>query len=181
MRRRERLKRIPVFILLLLLIAALAVTAGCGDDGGENAIEGEGRKITEEQGNEEGSKKFNVEGEQGEVTIEVEAEDFTEETLGVPLYPGAEFVPGSGLSGTTTSGEKENTVIGAEFTTADTIQKVVDWYTEALGEATGTMPEGTFWGFQDQEGFLYEVKVEAEEGRVKITIIKMGGSVDIEL
>lgn len=175
------MKRIPIFILLLLLVAALAIAAGCGDDSGGNEIEGEGRKITGEQGAEGEGNKVTVEGEQGQATIEVEAGEYTEETLGVPIYPGAAYVPGSGVNATTTSGDKVNTFMGAEFTTADALKKVSDWYTAALGEADEATPEETVWLFQDSEGMLYLVKVETEEGQVKITINKTGGNIDIDL
>ncbi len=175
------MKKFLIFFLLLLIIAALAVAAGCGDDGGGKAVEGEERKITEEQGEEEGSKKFNVEGEKGEATIELEEEEFTEETLGVPIYPGAEFIPGSGVNSTITSGDKENTFLGAEFVTADPIQKVSEWYTARLGEATEETPEETEWLFQDREGLIYTVNIETTEDGAKITILKIGGDFDIEL
>lgn len=174
------MKRIPIFILLLLMIAALAVAAGCSDNGGEKAVESTERQITEEQSEEGDGKKFTVEGEEGVATIEVEEEDLTQETLGVPIYPGAALVPGSGLSSKTASGEKENTFIGAEFVTGDSMQKVLDWYTEVLGEVTEGAPEENIWLFQDQEGFLHLVKLEIEGDGVKITIFKMGGNVDIE-
>lgn len=181
MERSGRLKKTITLLLMLVLVAVSAFIAGCGNDDGGKTIEDEGRRITVDEREEGESGKVTVEGEQGEATIEVQEEDVTEEALGVPFYPGAEFVPGSGLSSTTASGEKESTFIGAEFVTGDPIQKVVDWYTAALGETDEDTPEVKVWGFQDQEGFMHLVKAEMDGGRVKITIFKMGGNVDIEL
>jgi len=195
------LKKILTLILILVCIATLAFLVGCGDgdDSGKGngdanvAEEGEGqtqviedgeREITVEEPQEEGeSGKVTLEGEDGEeTTIEVQEEAPSEESLGAPIYPNAEYVEGSGVSGTTSSGDKQLNASGAEFTTSDDISKVVSWYRERLGEPMSTSAEVTSWMFQAQEGALTTVIVELfEEGVTKITIAKVSGDIDIDL
>lgn len=195
------MKKILTLILILVCIATLAFLVGCGDgdDSGKGngdanvAEEGEGqtqviedgeREITVEEPQEEGeSGKVTLEGEDGEeTTIEVQEEAPSEESLGAPIYPNAEYVEGSGVSGTTSSGDKQLSASGAEFTTSDDISKVVSWYRERLGEPMSTSAEVTSWMFQAQEGALTTVIVELfEEGVTKITIAKVSGDIDIDL
>ena len=137
----------------------------------------------EEPQEEGGSGKVTLEGEDGEeTTIEVQEEAPSEESLGAPIYPNAEYVEGSGVSGTTSSGDKQLSASGAEFTTSDNISKVVSWYRERLGEPMSTAAEVTSWMFQGQDGAVTTVIVELfEEGVTKITIAKVSGDIDIDL
>jgi len=205
------LKKILIIVLTLCVIATLAFLAGCGggEDGGnksgmesgsaggdvngsdeagndgqdESAEDGE-REITVEEPQEEGgSGKVTLEGENGEeATIEVQEQAPSEEALGAPIYPNAQYIEGSGVSGTTTSGDKELTAAGAEFTTSDDISKVVSWYKGKLGEPMSASAEITTWMFQDQAGAIVTVMVElTTEGTTKITIAKVAGDIDIDL
>ena len=201
------MKKILIMVLTLCVIATLAFLAGCGggEDGGnkssaesdsgisnENGTEGSAeatedgeREITVEEPQEEGeSGKVTLEGDNGEeATIEVQEEVPSEESLGAPIYPNAEYIEGSGVSGTTTSGDKELTASGAEFTTSDDISKVVSWYKGKIGEPMSTSAEISTWMFQDQEGAITTVVVELFEDntKTKITIAKVMGDIDIDL
>jgi hypothetical protein len=196
------LKRIYVFILVLLCVATFALLAGCGKDGdavsvnaesgdaaAENGeeqvevIEEDGKKITVEESQEEGgTDKVTLEGEGGEQsTIEVQDQAPSEEALGAPIYPGSQFTEDSGVSGTTTSGDKQVSVTGAEFTTTDAITKVVEWYKGKLGEPMTSAPETATWMYQGQDGSIVTVIVELFEDRVKITIAKVSGDIDMNL
>ena len=197
------MKKSLVVMFILVLIASLALLAGCsdGDDSGNENGNGNGdvavgeaeeqaqvtedgeRKITvEEPQDGEESDTVTIEGEQGEQsTIEVQEQAPSEEALGAPIYPGSQYVEGSGVSGTTTSGDQQLTASGAEFTTSDTIGEVVSWYTGIMGEPMVTSPEETDWMFQDQEGNIITIIVELFEGKTKITIAKVGGDIDINL
>ncbi|RJP26799.1 MAG: hypothetical protein C4536_15255 [Actinobacteria bacterium] len=196
------MKRILILLVTMACIATLVLLAGCGDSSGKGAgsgggedvgngtgeeqvevIDGEERKITVEEPQEEGeSGKVTLEGENGEeTTIEVEEQVPSEESLGAPIYPGSEYVEGSGVSGTTTSGDKELTASGAEFTTKDDISKVVSWYKGKLGEPMAASPEVTTWMFQGQDKAVTTVIVEPFEGKTKITIAKVSGDVDINI
>ncbi len=173
-------KAIPAILAALSCAALLAAGCGGGGKGQESTPEGE-RRISIEQGDEEGGGKITLEGEEGQSTIEVQEEVPSEESLGAPIYPKAQYVPGSGVSGKTTSGEKEFEVTGAEFTTKDKINKVVDWYKGKLGDPVSKESAETTWIFQDAQGKLTAVIVEQAEGAVKITIGKVSGDIDIKL
>jgi hypothetical protein len=185
------LRKILIMLVITALAASLSVIAGCGGgsgdgeavENGRRVIEDEQRKITvEEPEGEEDSGKVTIEGEQGEqATIEVQGQAPSEEALGASIYPGADYIEGSGVSGTTTSGDKELTASGAEFTTGDAIGKVIDWYKGKLGEPLVNMPEEATWMIQNQDGSITTVIVAIFEGETKITIAKIGGDIDIRL
>lgn len=190
------MKKILILTLVLILAcaASLALLAGCGGNGevSEGAESGgefteltddSGRKITVEEPAEDGETgKVTLEGEGGEQsTIEVQEQAPSEEALGAPIYPGAQYIEGSGVSGTTTSGDQQLTASGAEFTTKDTITKVVEWYKGKLGAPMASAAETTTWMMQDQEGAIVTVIVELYENKVKITIAKVSGDVNIRL
>jgi hypothetical protein len=191
--RSGELKKILVLIVIVACIASLAFIVGCGDDEGGKGngagdeqgqiIDESGRKITVEESQEEGeSSTVTLEGEEGEEsTIEVQEEIPSEESLGAPIYPDSEYVPGSGVSSTTTSGDKKLTASGAEFTTSDDIDEVVNWYKGKLGDPMVATPEETTWMFQDQEGAITSIMVKPFEGKTKITIAKVSGDIDIDL
>ncbi|NPV60569.1 MAG: hypothetical protein HPY75_13040 [Actinobacteria bacterium] len=167
--------------LAVALLCLVILAAGCGR-GGEQSPPAEGeRKIDVEQSGEGGGGKVTLEGEEGQSTIEVQEEVPSEESLGAPIYPKATYVPGSGVSGKTTSGEKEFEVSGAEFTTGDKLSKVVEWYKTKLGDPVSGGSAETTWIFQDTQGKLTAVIVEPADGAVKITIGKVSGDLDIKL
>jgi hypothetical protein len=183
--REREVKTILIVMLAGILAVAAVACAGCGDKGDEQVqvIEEDGRKITVEEPTAEGDPgKVTLEGEQGEQsTIEVQEQAPSEEALGAPLYPASQYVEGSGVSGTTSSGEKQISASGAEFTTADAITKVVNWYKGNLGEPMAASPENTTWMIQGQDGSIVTVIVELYDKEVKITIAKVSGDVDIQL
>jgi hypothetical protein len=199
------MKKTLVIMLILACLTSFVLLAGCGKDekasgetaGSEEAVENtetgageqveitddEGKKITVEESQEEGeSDKVTVEGENGEQsTIEVQDQMPSEETLGVPIYPGSQYVEDTGVSGTTDSNGREVSIVGATFTSNDAITKVVDWYKGKLGQQPmSSTPENTTWMLQTEDGAIITVVVELYEDKVKITIAKVTGSgVDI--
>lgn len=164
-------KLLPVLTIFVLAVTAGAyLFAGCG--GGK---QDEGFKYTVEQTG-EGDKpgKIVVEGgEGGDATLETSETVPTEQDLGVPIYPGSEYVPGSGQALKASRGEGQLFLTGAEFTTSDAFEQVTAFYEEKLkqppSQAEGTVAD---WIFKDEAGQIYLVTVEAIEGKVKITIIK---------
>lgn len=176
------MRKTPALLPLAACLFSLALLAGCGGKGGE-VIEGGGRKITVEEPAAEGdSGVVTLERERGErSTIEVQEQAPSEEALGAPIYPGAQYLEGSGVSGTTTSGEQQVSATGAEFTTADDIARVVDWYRGRLGEPAEASPQNATWMLVGQDGSIVAVIAETFEAEVKITIAKVSGDVDIRL
>ncbi len=70
----------------------------------------------------------------GDVRVSTKKEDINEETLGVPLYPGAQSETPFVIRG---NNEKGSGSFGTfTFTTTDDVDEVVDFYKEKLGENT---------------------------------------------
>lgn len=171
-----------MLLTAIVLVVGLLASAGCGGSD-TKVIEDEGRKITVEETGEGGRPgKVTVEGEDGEATVEVSEQVPTEESLGVPIYPGAAYVPGSGVASKTSSQDKELLLTGAEFTTADAYANVTDFYRAALeldpAQESDTV---TDWLYQEESGQLVLITIEVLEGQVKITINKASGSPDIKM
>jgi hypothetical protein len=161
-------------LLLLALAATLVVAAGCGGDKAKETTvkTPEGEVKVEEEGG-----KVTYETEEGKVTYEGSDKAPSEADLGAPVYPGAEYVEGSGGTTTASGSEGQFAVAGAEFVTGDSYGKVVAFYSEELGaptyEDTGTK-EATWMINVNEESFTV-VTVSEEEGKVKISIGRMAG------
>jgi hypothetical protein len=198
---------LTVILVCLFFVAVIAGCGGNGDAGGgepngagstgieagngdAEAGEGDseepveitdegGKKITVEESQEEGgSGTITLEGEGGEQsTIEVQEQAPSEEALGAPIYPNSQYVEGSGVSGTSTQGDKKITATGAEFTTGDSASKVIGWYKTKLGEPMQSGPETATWMFKDSEEAVITVIIEPFEGKLKITIAKVSGDI----
>lgn len=168
------MKKLLVISLVLGLLAALVAVSGCGKK--ESSVKlpgGEEVKV------EEGGGKVTIEGEGGKTTYEGGEKEPTEKDLGVPIYPGAEFVPGSGGTATATSEGETAVYAGGEWTTEDDFEEVVDWYNKKLGQSALVTSEGgtksAVWlvGGETEKN-ITTVSVEEEGGKVKISIGRMG-------
>lgn len=161
-------------LLLAMLVATLVIAVGCGGSKTEettiNTPEGE-VKVEEKDG------KVTYETEEGKVSYEGSEGAPSEADLGAPVYPGAEYVEGSGGTVTASGEEGGFTTAGAEFVTEDSYAKVVDFYTGKLGapmyEDTSSK-EATWMINEGLESFVV-VTVSEEEGKVKISIGRMEG------
>lgn len=166
------MKKILVMLMLLALVAGLVAIAGCGDDKktvetplGDVTVEEDGGEIT-------------YETEEGDVTYDVSDEAPSEDDLGAPIYSDAEYVPGSGGVVSGSSEEGEFTTAGAEFTTSDSFDDVVEFYTDELGEPL-LMDETTMeatWMTDLSDDSVVTVTVTDEGGEVLIYIGRLGGS-----
>lgn len=165
------MKKSFVVLALLALVATLIISAGCG--GSKTTLKTpEGEVEVEEKDG-----KVTYETEEGKVTYEGSEEAPSEAELGAPVYPGAEYVEGSGGSATATGPEGEFTTAGAEFVTDDSYSKVVDFYTGKLGAPTyqDTSAKEATWMLDVSEESFTVVTVSEEEGKVKISIGRMAG------
>ncbi len=175
------MKRLLVLLMLVALLAGLFVIAGCGDD--KKTVETPFGDVTIEE--EDG--EFSIDGGEGEVTFETDEGDVSyeysdevpsEKDLGAPIYPDAEYVPGSGGVVSGSSEGEEFTTAGAEFTTDDSFDDVVDFYTDEIGEPffmEETTKEAT-WMVEPSAQEIVTVTVTDEDGEVLIYIGRMGGS-----
>jgi len=151
------LKKILAGALTIGLLAAVLQVTGCG------AKTTPGKSGDQAQGAEEGN-----------YTVSEQAP--TEEQLGVPIYPGAQLVPGSG--GVTTSGGSEGDVtnVGAIYETDDGLDEVVAWYTGKLGQPfsqTVTEIRETNWMITPNAALIIVVSVIDKSDRTSISINRM--------
>ncbi|MBC7229472.1 MAG: hypothetical protein H5T74_03650 [Actinobacteria bacterium] len=165
------MRKAAVMLLLLAMAASLVMAVGCG--GSKTTVktpEGEVR-VEEKDG------KVTYETEEGKVTYEGSDKAPSEAELGAPIYPGAEYVEGSGGSATATGPEGEFSTAGAEFMTKDSYSKVVDFYRDKLGEPMyqDTATKEATWMMNVNEESFTVVTVSEENGEVKITIGRMAG------
>jgi len=137
------LRKALILTLALVLVVALIVIVGCsGDDerpadsDDEISIGTYERDITVEDGDGEAS------GQAGE-----EEREPSEEDLGVHIYPGAEYVPGTGVVGYFAAEGGVLWRVQGQWTTADGYDKVVAWYADTLGEQPSDSPStgGVVW------------------------------------
>ena len=151
-----------------LAVTLLAIT-GCGDD--STTIQTPEGEVTIEEG--DGTITF--EGEEGSATISDEPP--TEAELGVDVYPGAEYVPGSGMTMTGGDAEGAGAVVTASFSTSDSYDEVVAWYNDELGqeafELTAEGMQEASWIVGDEETDIITVSVAVEDGEVIILISRV--------
>lgn len=165
------MKKWMIMFLVLGLFMGLLAVAGCGGEAeetssGEVTVGEEGESVT-------------METEEGTVTYEGGEDEPSEEDLGVPIYPGAEYVSGSGGSATATTEEGATLYAGGEWITDNGIDEVVDWYTDKLGDPDYTTSEGgqksVIWMKGDTSDNITTVTITEEDGEVKITIGRISG------
>lgn len=168
------MKKLLVISLILGLFVGMVAVSGCGKKETSVKLPGGEEIQVEEDGG-----KVTVGTEEGETTYESGEEEPTEKDLGVPIYPDADYVPGSGGTASATSGGETTVYAGGEWTTKDDFDEVVDWYSDELGEPTYTSSEaGTkeaVWIVgDDMEKNITTVTVTEEGGKVKISIGRIG-------
>jgi len=166
------LKKALILLMLLGLVVSLVAIAGCGDK--KTTIKTpEGDVTVEEDGGE-----VTYETDEGDVTYDVSDDAPTEDELGAPIYPDADYVPGSGGTSTATGPEGDFMAAGAEFTTSDSYDDVLSFYKDELGEPMiedSAMKE-TSWMMEEGDGSIVTVTVTDEGGEVLIYIGRMGGN-----
>jgi len=167
------LKKVIVILMLLGLVAGLLTVTGCGDKEETTVKTPFGDVTVEEDGGE-----VTYETDEGDVTYDVSDEPPSEAELGAPIYPDAEYVPGSGGTATVTGEEGEFMQAGAEFTTSDSFEDVLDFYTDELGEPFFQDPTTgeTTWMFDVGEDSATVVTISEDGGEVLISIYTMAGA-----
>ena len=144
------MRKALVLTLALLLIMALMAVVGCGGDDEEPAdtddeisIGTYEREIDVEEGDEETSSQA------GE-----EEREPSEEDLGVSLYPGAEYIEGTGIVGYFAAEGGYLWRVEGHWTITDGYDDVIAWYTDNLGEQPSESPStgGVIWKLTDPSG-----------------------------
>ncbi len=166
------MKRFLLLVLALGLVISVVALAGCGKK--ETTIKTPEGEVTVKEG--EGG-ELTIRGEEGETTYKMSEEAPSEEELGVPIYPGAEYVVGSGGSVKSTSEGEEVTTASGQFTTGDDIEEVISWYRDRLGAPMieNASPREVSW-MKSGEDYFVTVSVNEEEGKTTISIARFSGT-----
>jgi hypothetical protein len=166
-----------VLLFIMALVAGLLAIAGCGDDKTTVKTPFGDVEVSEEDG------EFTIEGEEDSVTFETEEGDYTyegsekpptEAELGVAVYPDADYVQGSGVTGTATTPEGQITTATAEFTTSDSFDDVVSFYEGELGQPLyiSTSAGEANWTADMGDGSFLSVNVTTDGGETGIIIVR---------
>lgn len=166
------LRRLTAVVLCLGLISLLVFMAGCGKK--ESSIKTPEGEISVE---ESGEGKVTFKSEEGETTYEASEKAPTEEELGAPIYPGAEYVPGTGGTVKGTNEGETITTTGGQFATDDDFDKVISWYKSKLGAPVyeSTSPKEASW-MKSSDQDIVTVSVNEEDGKTTITIARLSGT-----
>lgn len=158
-----------LIILFMLSIFAMLLIAGCGSNSTKQTIDTDQGEITVEQG--DGSSQYQMGDTKTEVGKEKEP---TADDLGIPIYDGAEYVPGSGIPANISNPDGTYSMVVGEFTTADSLSRVTGWYAGKLGEPGIKTDTQVTWLFKRDDGVTTsDVTLKVEEGKVKITIYRL--------
>jgi len=167
------LRKALILTLALALVVAIMVVVGCGgddekpaDSGDEISIGTYERDITVEEGDGEAS------GQAGEEEREPSKED-----LGVPIYPGAEYVAGTGIVGYFAAEGGVLWRVQGQWTTADDYDDVIAWYIDALGEQPSDSPStgGVVFRLTDPSGTDSTILYIVPQGdKVLLDIYRVG-------
>jgi hypothetical protein len=168
------MKKALIFLMLLGLAAGLLAVTGCGSNDQTNKTPAGETRVEEDK---DGG-KVTYQTEEGDVTYDVSDRPPTEEELGAPIYPGADYVPGSGGVVKSSGPEGEFSTAGAEFKTEDGYEDVVGYYSDKLGAPMyedASTKEATWMINLAEESFTV-VTVSVEDGGVVISIGRMAGT-----
>ncbi len=168
------MRKMILAVMLSFLVLSLMVAAGCGDS---ETIETPGGSVQVEQGS--GDDKIVIEEGDESATLEQLEEAPSEEDLGAPIYPGAEFdAENSGIVNYS-SGDASAFSGTARFVTTDSFNTVVDWYRGELGEPASITSETADWLLGDiSTGNYTAVHIEKDDGATKIDISHMAASLN---
>jgi hypothetical protein len=164
-----QVRKALILLMMLGLIAGLVALSGCGSDkttvklpsGEEYSVE------------EDGSGSYSVETGEGDYQYDVTDEAPSEAELGVPIYPGADYVPGSGGTFSGTGPEGESALASAQFTTKDSYDEVVAFYTGELGAPLfeDASLEEASWVLGTDQSRATSLTVTNEGGQILIYIV----------
>jgi hypothetical protein len=187
MRGRRSLNRGKIAaILVLAVLLSGTLLSGCG----KNRQEEEKEEVQQPQVSVEkvdesgGSVVFEGTGPSGEPAqgrVDVRKERPTEEDLGAPVYPKAQYSQDSGTDATVSAGDKELRIVAADFVSGDPYRTVVEWYRKKLGEPLMSLAEETTWIKSGGERSMVTVAVRVQEGKTWINIRRLTGDLELPL
>jgi hypothetical protein len=165
------LKKVLIMMLALGLAIGLLAVVGCGSN--KTTVKTpEGNVTVDESG---GDSEVTYGGE----TYKSSDKAPTEAELGAPVYPGADYVEGSGGSGSITSEGGVLSGASGEFTTSDSFDQVVAYYKGKMGEPMleeTTGEKTAYWLVSKGEETTTTVTVSIQGGKILITLASFGGA-----
>jgi hypothetical protein len=177
--------RIATILVLTVLLSGILL-AGCGKKAQSEGQEETGQpQVSVEKVDESGgSVVFEGTGPSGEPAqgrVDVRKERPTEEDLGAPVYPKAQYSQDSGTDATVSAGGKELRIVASDFVSGDPYRTVVEWYRKKLGEPLISLAEETTWIKSGGERSMVTVAVRHQEGKTWINIRRLTGDLDLPL
>jgi hypothetical protein len=160
------MKRAVVLLALGLMALSLLAAAGCGEKKAATTTE---EKVTVSEDKDGGEVTPN--SEKGETNEEWADKPPTEEQLGLPTYPGAEYMKRSGGVAFSQEDGKIRSAV-ADFTTSDPFDNVVSWYQARLGAPTLLLASGAQWTIGVDEEYIRTVILNVEGGKTRISLAR---------
>lgn len=118
--------------------------------------------------------KARVETPMGEIRVEA-TDKLNPESVGVPVYPGAARDRDNAGGALVDIGDKQFSVVGASFTTSDSVQQVRDFYHERLPHWIFTQKHGMGTEIEmSRDGYKRIVAIDERHGRTHIGIVSFG-------
>ena len=157
--------RSQVTLSVLFLLLAVVLAVGCGGKGGMKATP------VEDGG---------FEREEGGQRISVRREPPPPEEIGLPTYPGSEYVEGSGGSYTASGEQGHFESKSLAYRTTDPFDKVLQWYRDRLGDPTAQYSAGgeneAHWSINLGDNVTLFLSLRAGQGVVLIEMGRLSGS-----
>jgi hypothetical protein len=128
-----------------------------------------------------GKAEVSINTPKGQIKINAKPE-ISEEKLGVPIYPGAKAEEGSGSFSIQGEGEKGGTFGGASFATADSVDKVVEFYKGRLGnkvsafDSTSEGKRTVVLNVSTQNSWKTITIADEGTGETKISVASLSGN-----
>ena len=179
------MRRFLVLAIVLMIGVVPAVLFGCGGKAAPPAQE-EQSEQTSDTGTQAGTQAGTQTGTTdagGGTTVTIPGGTATGSTgqpteaqLGAPIYPNATYVEGSGGAGSATTEQGSFSGASATFTTTDSFDDVVSFYTGKMGAPQMTSA--------DQDGRMASWYRTTDQGLTQVTILENqpnAGVVQIEM
>ncbi|MEJ5186008.1 MAG: hypothetical protein WHT46_02870 [Candidatus Geothermincolales bacterium] len=152
-------------LALTLTLIALFGAVGCGGGKKDTVVTGEGESF---------------EGEEDGQRISVRREPPSLDEIGLPLYPGSEYVEGSGGSYVAAGDRGNFESKSIAYRTTDPFDKVLQWYRERLGDPTAQYSTESereaHWSINEGENVTLFLSLRGAQGIVLIEMGRLSGS-----
>jgi hypothetical protein len=165
------LKKVLIIMLAVSLAIGMLAIVGCGSS--KTTIKTPEGNVTVDQSGGDTSVTY------GGNTYTTSEKAPTEDELGAPIYPGANYVEGSGGTAAGTTQEGASSWASGEFTTSDSFDQVVSFYKSKLGEPSlidTSTEKNAYWMINKGNQTATTVAITVDGGNTVITIANISGA-----